>query len=196
YLCLQTLARLSFTLTRTGGRADHGIDLLGHWHSPSLPYPLRVLVQCKALRSKPAPALIRELEGIYAGAPAGWRNGDTTIAVLVAKRQATKGVREALRRSRVPVLWVMLEDLAEGDGYVEAEEEMGRVRQILWNAKVIGLGIEGLGVGVRYLSPSGKRVDGGEVEKEVVLTWKGEPWEPVVAEKRVDDEEEDKSSGL
>ncbi|KAL8986852.1 MAG: hypothetical protein Q9177_003888 [Variospora cf. flavescens] len=187
YICLQTLARLSFTLTRTGGRADHGIDLLGHWHpanaSSSLSHPLRVLVQCKALRSKPAPALIRELEGIYAGAPAGWRNGDTTIAVLVAKRPATKGVREALRCSRVPVVWVMLEDLAERDGgYVEEEEEMGRVRQILWNAKVIELGVEGLGVGVRYLSsPSSssgerRRVDGGgKVEKEIVLTWKGEP---------------------
>ncbi|KAI4287973.1 MAG: hypothetical protein L6R35_002767 [Caloplaca aegaea] len=195
YICLQTLARLSFTLTRTGGRADYGIDLVGHWHpanasssssssSSSLPsHPLRVLVQCKALRSKPAPALIRELEGIYAGAPAGWRNGDTTIAVLVAKRPATKGVREALRCSRVPVMWVMLEELAERDGgYVEeAEEEKGRVRQILWNAKVIELGVEGLGVGVRYLSPSSssgeKRGDnrGRSVEKEVVLTWKGEP---------------------
>ncbi|KAL9020194.1 MAG: hypothetical protein Q9185_002564 [Variospora sp. 1 TL-2023] len=210
YICLQTLARLSFTLTRTGGRADHGIDLLGHWHpanaSSSLPHPLRVLVQCKALRSKPAPALIRELEGIYAGAPAGWRNGDTTIAVLVAKRPATKGVREALRCSRVPVVWVMLEDLAERDGgYVE---EMGRIRQILWNAKVNGLGVEGLGVGVRYLSPSSssgeKRGDDGgrKVEKEVVLTWKGEPVVVAGREKRgLDDddgeeeEEEDKSSG-
>ncbi|KAL8975514.1 MAG: hypothetical protein Q9197_000252 [Variospora fuerteventurae] len=210
YICLQTLTRLSFTLTRTGGRADHGIDLVGHWHpanassssSSSLPsHPLRVLVQCKALRSKPAPALIRELEGIYAGAPAGWRNGDTTIAVLVAKRPATKGVREALRCSRVPVVWVMLEDLAERDGgYMEAEEqeEMGRIRQILWNAKVIGLGVEGLGVGVRYLSPpsssSGeKRGDdgGGKVEKEVVLTWKGEP---VMIDDEEEEEEEDKSS--
>ncbi|KAI4096321.1 MAG: hypothetical protein LQ344_001147 [Seirophora lacunosa] len=191
YLCLQNLARLSFALTRTGGRADHGIDLLGHWRLPSLPYPLRVLVQCKALRSKPTPALIRELEGIYAGAPAGWRNGETTVAVLVAKRQATRGVREAVRCSRVPVVWVMLEDVAERAGCGETEApvgETGRVSQILWNAKVIGLGAEGVGVGVRYLPPTGERVEGGEVEKEVVLTWKGEVWEPAMAGKRGDEE--------
>ncbi|KAL8929194.1 MAG: hypothetical protein Q9208_001277 [Pyrenodesmia sp. 3 TL-2023] len=165
YLCLQTLARLSFSLTRTGGRSDHGIDLVGHWHLPSLPYPLRVLVQCKALRAKPKPWVIRELEGMYAGAPSGWRNGERTVALLCAKREATKGVREALRGCGVPVVWVMVEDTGG----------QGRVRQVLWNAKVSELGAEGLGAGVKYM-PS--EMEGAGLEKEVVLTWKGEVWEP------------------
>lgn len=164
YLCLQTLSRLGFTLTRTGGRSDHGIDLLGHWTLPSLPVPLRALVQCKALKAKSSPETVRELEGIFAGAPVGWR-GDSVVGVLCAKREATKGVREAVRRSTVPALWVMLEDVGEGHG---------RVRQVLWNRRVSELGAEGVGVGLRYLPREGAE----GVEKEVVLTWKGEVWEP------------------
>ncbi|KAL9600074.1 MAG: hypothetical protein Q9219_003444 [cf. Caloplaca sp. 3 TL-2023] len=186
YLCAATLRRLSFNLIRTGGRSDHGIDLLGHWHLPSLPYPLRALVQCKALKSKPGPSLVRELEGMYAGAPAGWRAStqnnsneegeanNNVIAVLCAKREATKGVREAVRRSKVPVVWVMVEDLGG---------EEGKVRQVLWNERVREVGAEGVGVGVRYA------LGEGEVGKEVRLTWKGEVWEPDVEVEAKGDEE-------
>lgn len=164
YLCLSTLRRLSFTLIRTGGRADHGIDLLGHWTVPSLPFPLRVLVQCKALKAKTSPKTIRELEGIFAGAPVGWR-GENVIGVLCAKREATKGVREAVRRSAAPVIWIMVEDLGHGSG---------KVRQILWNQRVSQLGAEGVGIGVKYLPGA----EGKEVETEVGLTWKGKAWGP------------------
>ncbi|KAL9000385.1 MAG: hypothetical protein Q9169_000902 [Polycauliona sp. 2 TL-2023] len=164
YLCLSTLQRLSLTLTRTGGRSDHGIDLLGHWTIPSLPFPLRVLVQCKALKSKATPETVRELEGIFAGAPAGWR-GENVIGVLCAKREATRGVREAVRRSAAPVIWIMVEDLGHG---------RGNVRQMLWNQRVSQLGAEGVGVGVRYL-PGAERK---EVHQEIMLTWKGEVWDP------------------
>ena len=85
--------------------------------------------------------------------------------MLVTTREATKGVREAVARSQVPAVWVMVEDLREG---------VGRVRQVLWNEMVGKMGLEGVGVQVRYL-PVQK---GEEVEKEVVLTWKGEVWEP------------------
>ncbi|KAI4262035.1 MAG: hypothetical protein L6R42_002780 [Xanthoria sp. 1 TBL-2021] len=164
YLCLSTLRRLSFNLTRTGGRSDRGIDLLGHWTIPSLPFPLRVLVQCKALKAKTGPETIRELEGMFAGAPVGWR-GENIVGVLCAKREATKGVREAVRRSAAPVIWIMVEDLGQG---------RGKVRQMLWNQTVSQLGAEGVGVGVRYLPGA----EGKEVEKEVGLTWKGEAWDP------------------
>ncbi|KAL8672530.1 MAG: hypothetical protein Q9168_002997, partial [Polycauliona sp. 1 TL-2023] len=164
YLCLSTLRRLSLTLSRSGGRSDHGIDLLGHWTIPSLPFPLRVLVQCKALKAKTTPETVRELEGIFAGAPAGWR-GDSVIGVLCAKREATKGVREAVRRSAAPVIWIMVEDLGEG---------RGNVRQMLWNQRVSQLGAEGVGVGVRYLSGA----EGKELQQEIMLTWKGEVWDP------------------
>lgn len=169
YLCQATLSRLSLTLTRTGGRSDRGIDLIGYWTLPSHPHPLPVLVQCKALKSKAGPNLIRELEGALAGAPPGWR-GPGTVAMLVTTRAATKGVRDAVARSGVPAVWVMIED--DGTG-------AGRVRQMLWNTKGKKMGLAGMGVHVRYLPGKG----GETVEKEVVLTWKGEVWEPGLVRK-------------
>ncbi|KAL8936812.1 MAG: hypothetical protein Q9211_004000, partial [Gyalolechia sp. 1 TL-2023] len=170
YLCLATLRRLSFTLTRTGGRSDRGIDLLGHWHLPSIPEPLRVLVQCKAQNSSLTPSLVRELAGIYAGAPAGWRNDGAdgkTVAMLCGKKAATAGARDALRSCKVPVVWVAIED--------SGTDGPGKVKQVLWNQRVNELGAEGVGVGLRYM-PGGR--PGFELEKEVVLTWQGKVWEP------------------
>ena len=163
YLCASTLTRLCFSLTRTGGRSDAGIDLLGTWKLPTVPYPLRVLVQCKALRAKISPETVRELEGAAAGAPDGWR-GSGTIGVLCAKRPATKGVMEAVRRSGMPVLWIMVDDIGQNEA---------RVRQMLWNERVSELGAEGMAVGLRHRT--GKH---GLMEHESILLWKGEPWPP------------------
>lgn len=141
-------------LKRVGGRSDHGIDLLGTWALPSSSHPLKVLVQCKALANKISPAQARELEGSFVGAPPGWR-GDGVLALLVAPLSATKGVREALGRSRWPM------------GYVACSPE-GRIMQMLWNRRAEEEGLEGVGVGLKY--------GGGDAtQKEVYLTWKGEP---------------------
>lgn len=121
-------------------------------------------MQCKALKAKTSPETIRELEGIFAGAPVGWR-GENVIGVLCAKREATRGVREAVRRSAAPVIWIMVEDLGRGSG---------KVRQMLWNQRVSQLGAEGVGIGVKYLLGA----EGKEVETEVGLTWKGKAWGP------------------
>ncbi len=161
YLCASTLIRLSFSLTRVGGPSDAGIDLLGMWKLPTLPYPLRVLVQCKALAAKVSPMTVRELEGAAAGAPEGWR-GSGTIGVLCAKRPATKGVRKAVRRSGMPVVWIMVEDVGH---------KGGRVRQLLWNQRVSELGAQGMAAGLEHMA--------GEKEgmqSETVLLWKGKPW--------------------
>ena len=163
YLCASTLTRLSFSLTRTGGRSDAGTDLLGTWKLPTLPFPLRILVQCKAFKTKVSPETVRELEGAAAGAPEGWRSRGT-VGVLCAKKPATKGVREAVRRSGMPIVWVMVEDLGVRGG---------RVRQVLWNQRVSELGAEGMAVGLRHAA-----ADGEEMEKEAVLLWKGKPWQP------------------
>lgn len=100
-----------------------------------------------------------------AGAPEGWRSA-RTIGVLCGKQAATKGVREAVRRCGIPVVWVMVEDVGEG--------AKGRVRQMLWNRKVAEMGGEGVGVGIAHVV--GK---GGEMEKEAVLMWEGRVWDPV-----------------
>ena len=176
YLCLSALSRLSFrALTRTGGRGDLGIDLRGRWALPTLPYELPALVSCKANKGGIGPEIVRELEGTVG------RRGD--VGVLVGRKEATKGVREAVRRSAVGVMWVMVDEAdnreADEEGELLENEEddekvpVGRVRQVLWNEKVEIMGATGLGVGVRYFEGWS-----GKLEKEVCLTWKGRIWEP------------------
>ena len=168
YTTCAALARYGFALRRVGGASDFGIDLLGTWSLPPSragsgsapspspppppPPPLRVLAQCKAVQ-KPGPHLIRELEGAFVGAPAGWRGPEGVLGLLVTVRPATKGIREALGRSRWPM------------GFVACSRE-GRLEQVLWNRRAEEEGLEGLGVGIRYMN-------GGQGGKELVLTWKG-----------------------
>ncbi|KAG9238842.1 hypothetical protein BJ875DRAFT_285134 [Amylocarpus encephaloides] len=153
YTVLHSLARLGLSLKRIGGKSDHGIDLLGTWCLPSQMETLKVLVQCKALARKAEPSLVRELEGAFVGAPTGWR-GSGALAFLVTQKTATKGVREALGRSRWPM------------GFITCESD-GKLLQMLWNRRAAERGLEGIGVEVKY--------EGGDYsEKEILLTWKGD----------------------
>ncbi|PWY72073.1 hypothetical protein BO83DRAFT_48023 [Aspergillus eucalypticola CBS 122712] len=154
YTIQSTLRSSALLLHRTGGRSDAGTDLVGTWHLPAHEHPPRVLVQCKALKAKLGPNIVRELEGTFASAPVGWR-GTGVIGMLVSPREATRGVREALTRSRFPLVWCL----------VGLE---GRVRQVLWNERVEGVVGDGLGVGVVY------RADAGEQDAEARVTWDGE----------------------
>ena len=191
HLCARTLPRLDFQdLTRTGGRGDKGIDLLGRWlplflqrtKSP----PLKVVVQCRAMARKAGPAMIRELEGALAGAPGEWRGADT-IGVLCARRQVTAGVRDALRSSKRGVVWVMVEEsvgarkegkkgTSEGldEGAEDSEESEGtsegRIRQVLWNDRVQELVGEVTGTGVVHVPGE----EGGRMETEVLMSYNGE----------------------
>lgn len=158
YTVLQSLRRYALSLERIGGRDDAGIDLVGTWHLPEREREraVRVLVQCKALKSKLGPNLVRELEGTFRQAPVGWRT-DQTAGVLVSPREATKGVRDALARSSYPLFWIMM-------------ERDGTLRQALWNARAEELGLGPLGVETRYGMVDS---ESGAVTKEVALTWNG-----------------------
>ncbi|KAG9245742.1 hypothetical protein BJ878DRAFT_335371 [Calycina marina] len=155
YTAQGALESWGMSLKRIGGINDYGIDLLGTWAVPSMPQPLKIIVQCKSSTSKSGgkgPANTRELEGSFVGAPQGWR-GSGVLALLVSQRAATKAVREAFARSRWPM------------GYVYCTSN-GKILQMLWNKKAEEEGLAGIDVGVKY--------DGGDVdEKEVVLTWRG-----------------------
>jgi hypothetical protein len=165
YTVASALRPLGFDLRRIGGQSDKGIDLLGTWSVPSAPapahLPLRVLLQCKAYAaskaSKIGPRYIRELEGAYLGAPSGWR-GSGVIGLLVTQRPATKGVREALSRSRWPLVYAS----CSKDGIIE---------QMLWNSKAEDEGLQGMGVTARL---SGDDRHGNP--QRLVLTWNGRPY--------------------
>lgn len=117
YATQSLLRRYGFGLTRVGGRGDRGVDLKGMWTVATAEnkteVALPVIVQCKRLKSKVGPNLMRELEGALAGR-------SNTLGVLVGTQGATKGVREAMGRSRVGICWIMLEveervDVASGE---------------------------------------------------------------------------------
>ena len=186
YTVAAALRRLGFDLRRIGGRSDCGIDLLGTWALPSTPSStspspspspspqssssssplLRILLQCKASASRSTaigPQYIRELEGAFAGAPVGWRGSSGILGLLVAQRPATKGIRDALGRSRWPM------------GYVACGGD-GQLQQMLWNRRAEEGGLEGVGVGVRYLEKTAE--GGGQPDQELILTWKGKPVVP------------------
>ncbi|KAJ5662217.1 uncharacterized protein N7477_009833 [Penicillium maclennaniae] len=158
YTVLQSLRRYALSLERIGGRDDAGIDLVGTWHLPEREREraVRVLVQCKALKSKLGPNLVRELEGTFRQAPVGWRTNQTA-GILISPREATKGVRDALARSSYPLFWMMM-------------ERDGTLKQVLWNARAEKLGLGPLSVETRYGMVDS---ESGAVTKEVALTWNG-----------------------
>ncbi|KAG5940777.1 hypothetical protein E4U59_002219 [Claviceps monticola] len=127
YMVAQSLARYGFDVTRVGGAFDGGIDLVGTWTIPSpatLPLSMRVLIQCKGGSQRAGPRHIRELEGAFVGAPAGWR-GTGVLAVLVSEYPATEGVRKSLGRSQWPLV-------------------------MIWNQRAQELGLEAYGVTVLH----------------------------------------------
>lgn len=157
YTVQTAFKRLGMSLKRIGGASDYGIDLLGTWSLPSVSQPLKVLIQCKALARKVEPSQARELEGAFVGAPTGWR-GSGVLGLLVSQKSATKGVREALGRSRWPM------------GYVLCGSD-GKILQMIWNRRAEEEGLEGVVVGLKY--------EGGDrTKREVVLTFKGETIAP------------------
>jgi hypothetical protein len=162
YTVASSLQSLGFNLTRTGRASDYGIDLLGHWSVPSLPKPIRVLLQCKAHNKGLAPANIRELEGAFPGAPAGWRGGGV-MGFLVATYPATKGMRDGLIRSSLPM------------GFLQVTAG-GRVVQFVWNREAAQQGLEGMGVTNRFtpLTDEDGRSGGNGFEQEIALTWNGQ----------------------
>lgn len=160
YTVLQTLRQYALNLNRIGGRDDAGIDLVGTWHLPEREQEraLRVLVQCKSLKAKVGPNIVRELEGTFRQAPVGWRT-DQTVGVLVSPREATKGVRDALARSTYPIFWMMI-------------ERDGTLKQALWNSRAEELGLGPLGVETRYGAAT-EGVASDLVTKQIALTWDG-----------------------
>ena len=121
YTVQETLKGYGFDLTRTGGRSDYGIDLLGSWNLPQhiLSFPIKCLVQCKKLKAKLGPNLIRELEGAFLGAPqwlaprdeaeAEHYNEKKILGIIVTPNAATKGVRDAIARSSWPMMWMLVD---------------------------------------------------------------------------------------
>lgn len=168
YVVAEALKRFSITLERRGKAGDLGIDLLGSWKQPPVngqSRSQRLFVQCKL--SKPLPALIRELEGTYVGAPAGWK-GDSTLGLLASSHEASPGACLAITRSDLPL------------GFVQVTKE-GIVKQFIWNDVARSSCLPHVGVTYRYgLAEEriGKahRTSDKPLDGSIALTWQGQPW--------------------
>ncbi|KAL3474931.1 hypothetical protein BJX99DRAFT_259853 [Aspergillus californicus] len=165
YAVQSHLRSCAFALDRVGGRADLGIDLTGTWHvgpNPVTDPPVRVFVQCKALKTKLGPNYVRELEGVTAASRRRGGGLARCAGILVSPREATKGVREALGRSGMPLIWIMV-------------ERDGKVGQVLWNGRMEeGLGLFGLGVEISYPLALGEVDEEKRGKPDFRLTWEGE----------------------
>ncbi|CAE7027541.1 hypothetical protein P3342_006000 [Pyrenophora teres f. teres] len=181
YITSLALMRLGFSTVRIGGKADAGIDLLGHWVLAPLREPLPVIIQCKARKIPINPNHIRELEGSFHGVPYQWKNKEV-FGLLVTTMKATKGVLEALSHSRCPLGFVLI-------------SRDGLIQQFAWNRAASEKGLEGVGVTVRHtpraLLPeeeqqqeddeSGKpkkrlaKFKNAGTVKDIQLTWMGSP---------------------
>jgi hypothetical protein len=190
YTVLLALARLGFALERVGGKDDAGIDLQGRWRLPSISSSMNsigaqaeldadyeqrdvpAIVQCKSLSRPASPSIVRELEGSLIAAPQRlYREG---IGILAAPREATKGVREAMMRSKVPLAFVKVPQLESFDGLERSADEVAVVEQCIWNATAQERFLAGMGVTIRYGG-----MERGSGKGEVVLVWRGKILNPV-----------------
>lgn len=79
------------------------------------------------------------------------------VGLLAAPGHSTKGVRDAMTRSKWPM------------GFVSCSREEGKLKQFLWNQAAVKAGLEGVGVGFRY--------DGAKNDPSLILTWQGKQLE-------------------
>ncbi|KAI5359012.1 hypothetical protein Slin15195_G066430 [Septoria linicola] len=162
YAVQQALAGYHFKLHRTGRANDLGIDLLGEWSLPqdmaagNLPRELKVLIQCKLSTGRPCN--VRELEGAYVGAPAGWR-GAGVMAFLVSAKPATPGVRGAMQRSRLPM------------GFLQVTE-IGQVQQFIWNHIAHEARLTGMSTTHTFSTTAGKS---DKPQSKIALVYQGRP---------------------
>jgi hypothetical protein len=177
YVTALSLLRLGFSLFRIGGRADMGIDLIGHWVLPQFLEPMPVIVQCKVRHNtmRCNPVHVRELRGALQGVPDNWK-GKEVLALLVSSTNASTGVLDALKRQRQPM------------GFLNISRQ-GDIQQFVWNHAASERGLEGLGVTLRHtpLPPTkepdvenssvkrSKKVEAAGTKRDVVLTWMGTP---------------------
>jgi hypothetical protein len=199
YTAHAALRRLGLDLVRTGGRADKGIDLLGYWYLPGLPdgWPLRVLVQCKALKKKASPNVVRELEGAFAGARGvRWRDGEGEVTTTKLEQDSEgqearikneADVKEQASNRSVIILLATPQEATKGVREAMSQSRWpmaylkmsldGRVEQLLWNRRAADQGLEGISVVTRYI-PKDAQSAAGPVGLQEDETEPEDPMEP------------------
>lgn len=136
YRVAESLQRLGFSLVRTGGSNDAGIDLIGHWMLSVFREPIPTILQCKFSKKSCSPNEVRALEGSFRSIPPDWRNKDV-LGVLVTTLKATEGMRRQMLQSTRPLAFIQV-------------SPTGTITQFIWNRAATERGLEGVGVTPRY----------------------------------------------
>ncbi|KAK4631735.1 hypothetical protein CLAFUW4_03602 [Fulvia fulva] len=172
YNAAGALEDYGFALDRVGRANDLGIDLLGQWNLPMAPHEIKIVAQCRATHTRPA--MVRELEGACQGAPLGWRGKDV-MALLISDRSSTRGVREAIQRSSLPIGFMLITD-------------MGFLQQFFWNPAATNAFLTGMEAMPLYHQKVGMEMFckremkflpcKDEKHDTVALLWQGKHWKP------------------
>ncbi|KAG8730419.1 hypothetical protein FRC11_006738 [Ceratobasidium sp. 423] len=206
-------SRLSMTLAHVGARGDGGVDLQGWWWVPRLDESkgkdrraIRVLAQCKALKSKLGPIHVRELEGAALVQQHSFAAQDPLVtstkqqelvAVIISLSGFTSGTVKRAMASPIPFLLLHL-PAPESSPFPPPEQEEEEMPQplpiptepdsdpdlvgpIVWNFKLAGAtGLLGGHMEIRWALGKGQEGQGGRP----VLYWKGKKLEHWVPEKQ------------
>ncbi|KAH7345587.1 hypothetical protein B0J17DRAFT_43893 [Rhizoctonia solani] len=211
-------SRLSMSLTHVGARGDGGVDLQGWWWVPHLDEgkdkqrrAIRVLAQCKALKSRLGPIHVRELEGAALVQQHSFVEDtqDTLatgvkqqelVAMIISLSGFTPGAVKRAMASPIPFLLLHLpapgaSPLLEQDQETtqplptpttpDPDSDSDSIGSIIWNFKLSGAtGLLGGHMEVRWAM--GQRRGKEQVEEgRPILYWKGkklEHWVPETPE--------------
>ena len=110
YAVLDTLSRYKFSLYRTGGSDDKGIDLRGTWN---LDRSIPVIVQCKNEAKKIGPKYVRELLGVKT----------SDLSILASTSTYTPQAIQTMMTSSNPLCLSVFGQFEDGH----------LLRQMIWN---------------------------------------------------------------
>jgi len=146
-----------------------------------------VLVQCKALRRKTGPNVVRELEGCGTGARGvRWRDGEGSAArreeeeeeaatndncndAAQVPREETNITRQSVTNRNTIILLTTPQEATKGVreamaqsrwpmAYLKISQD-GRIEQLLWNRTAAAVGLEGVNVVMRHVPKEARQAD-------------------------------------
>lgn len=119
----QTLQRyLSMKVTQVGGRGDDGIDLMAEW---ALMEPaIKVIAQCKRIKSRVSPRVVRELEGTVLNC------GLDHIGMLASTMPASEQCMDRIKHSKLPLMFMQISEFRI-NGVLMSHEFQQRFPQIV-----------------------------------------------------------------
>ncbi|EGG25108.1 hypothetical protein DFA_03354 [Cavenderia fasciculata] len=102
-LVIEQLSQFGFKLNRVGGAGDKGIDLNGVWEFGETTF--NVIVQCKKLKKKVGPSVLREMESTLSRfIEKSGTTGNKSIGLIASYSQFTDNVQMEIDSFQPPII--------------------------------------------------------------------------------------------